>query len=205
MQALRQEHMVAACQALRYIKGSLGYRILLNAHASLHLSTFCDSDWGACPLTRHSLTGYLVTLRGFPISWKTKERTTVSRSSAETKYWSMAAATNELVWLKALLSSLRVFHTRAMHLFWTVRPRFILRRIWFSTNVLNILKLIIILCVRDIIRETWTSFIFLPCHNPPTSLPRLLGSSSLHIYGASWAWSTFMLQLEREWWTACIL
>jgi len=29
----------------------------------------------------------------------------------------MAAVTSELVWLKALLASLGVFHTRAMHLF----------------------------------------------------------------------------------------
>ena len=29
----------------------------------------------------------------------------------------MTAITSELVWLKALLASLRVFHTQAMHLF----------------------------------------------------------------------------------------
>ena len=82
MQAPRQEHMTAACQVLCYIKGSPDCRILLRANNVLHLSVFCDSDWGACPLTRHCLTGYLVTLGGSPISWKTKKQTTVSRSSA---------------------------------------------------------------------------------------------------------------------------
>ena len=55
--------------------------------------------------------------RGSPISWKTKKQTTVSRSSAEAEYQSMAAITSELVWLKALLTSLGVFHMQAMHLF----------------------------------------------------------------------------------------
>ena len=100
-----------------YIKGSPDYGILLRANNILHLSAFCVSDWGACPLTRQSLTGYLVTLGGSPISWKTKKKTIVSRPSAEAEYRSMAAVTSELVWLKALLASLGVFHTQAMHLF----------------------------------------------------------------------------------------
>jgi len=40
----------------------------------------------------------------------------MSRSSAEAEYRSMAALTSELVWLKALLASLGVFHMQAMHL-----------------------------------------------------------------------------------------
>lgn len=52
-----------------------------------------------------------------PISWKTKKQTTVSRSSAEAEYRSMAAATCELKWLKGLLSSLGVEHVDPMHLY----------------------------------------------------------------------------------------
>jgi len=62
------------------------------------------------------LTGYLVTLGGSPILWKTEKQVTVSRSSVEAEYRSVAAVTSELVWLKSLLASLGVFHTEAMHL-----------------------------------------------------------------------------------------
>jgi len=117
MQAPREEHMNAARRVLRYIKGSPDCGLVIHAHSDLQLIGYCDSDWGACPITRRSLIGYLVTLGDSPISWKTKKQTTVSRSSAEAEYRSMAVVTSELVWLKSLLTSFGIFHTQAMHLF----------------------------------------------------------------------------------------
>lgn len=66
--------------------------------------------------TRRSLSGWMVFLCRSPISWKTKKQVTVSRSSTEAEYHSMAALTCELKWLKGLLDSLGVSHPRAMNL-----------------------------------------------------------------------------------------
>lgn len=52
-----------------------------------------------------------------PISWKTKKQNTVSHSSAEAKYRSMAVTVRELKWLKRLLKDLGVTHKEAMKLF----------------------------------------------------------------------------------------
>jgi len=97
MQEPKQEHMDAACRILRYLKATPGQGILLKTDNLLHVEAYCDADWGACPITRCSLTGYLVTIGGSSISWHTKKQTTVSRSSAEAEYHSMAANTSELV------------------------------------------------------------------------------------------------------------
>ena len=117
MQSPRQEHWDAALRVVRYLKGCPGQGILLSSICDLSLTGWCDSDWASCPLTRRSLTGWLVFLGGSPIYWKTKKQHTVSRSSAEAEYRSMAAVTSELKWLKALLNSLGIDHPCAMTLF----------------------------------------------------------------------------------------
>ncbi|RVW61844.1 Retrovirus-related Pol polyprotein from transposon RE2 [Vitis vinifera] len=99
MQEPRIEHWEAALRVVRYLKGTPGQGILLRADSDLSLQGWCDSDWAACPVTRRSLSGWLVFLGQSPISWKTKKQHTVSRSSAEAEYRAMAAVTCELKWL----------------------------------------------------------------------------------------------------------
>ncbi|XP_074302984.1 uncharacterized protein LOC141637318 [Silene latifolia] len=96
----RTAHMDAALRVVRYLKGSPGQGILLRSNSSLTISGWCDSDWGTRALTRRSVTGWFVSLGDSPISWKTKKQHTVSLSSAEAEYRSMAAIVCELKWLK---------------------------------------------------------------------------------------------------------
>ncbi|RVW45682.1 Retrovirus-related Pol polyprotein from transposon RE2 [Vitis vinifera] len=117
MQEPRIEHWEAALRVVRYLKGTPGQGILLRADSDLSLQGWCDSDWAACPVTRRSLSGWLVFLGQSPISWKTKKQHIVSRSSAEAEYRAMAAVTCELKWLKGLLLSLGVHHPKAIKLF----------------------------------------------------------------------------------------
>lgn len=117
MQEPRQEHWDAAIRVVRYLKGSPGQGILLRFDCDLSLTGWCDSVWASCPLTRRSLTGWLVFLGRSPVSWKTKKQHTVSRSFAEAEYTSMADIVSELKWLKGLLVSLVVNHPKAMRLF----------------------------------------------------------------------------------------
>ena len=93
---------------MRFLKGNPGQGIILKCQNDLRLRGWCDADWAGCPLTRRSLTGWLVYLGNSPISWKTKKQATVSRSSTEAEYRSMAATTCELLWLSYLLKDLHI-------------------------------------------------------------------------------------------------
>ncbi|XP_013595184.1 PREDICTED: uncharacterized mitochondrial protein AtMg00810-like [Brassica oleracea var. oleracea] len=90
---------------------------MLKAVSDLRIRAFCDSDWAACPLTRRSLSAFIVLLRDSPISWKTKKQDTVSHSSVEAEFSSMAATLRELKWLKRLLADMGVKHNDPMQLF----------------------------------------------------------------------------------------
>ena len=122
MQEPRTEHWEATLRVVRYLKGTPGQGILLSADCDLTLQGWCDSDWAACPVTRRYLTSWLVFFGQSPVSWKTKKQHTVSRSSAEAEYRSMAAITCELKWLKGLLLSLSVNHPKAIKLFCDSQP-----------------------------------------------------------------------------------
>ena len=102
----RKSHFDAAIRVLRYLKGTPGQGLLFPAKNNLKLVGYCDADWASCPTTRRSVTGYCVFLGNSLISWKTKKQSTVSRSSAEAEYRSMAAITCEFTWLRYLLQDL---------------------------------------------------------------------------------------------------
>ncbi|GMI70517.1 hypothetical protein HRI_000720900 [Hibiscus trionum] len=73
----------------------------------MQLSGFVDSNYGACPDTRRSVTGFCVFLGNNLVSWKAKKQQTVSRSSCEAEYRAMTTTVCELVWLRSLLSSFK--------------------------------------------------------------------------------------------------
>ncbi|CAM9003362.1 unnamed protein product [Rhodiola kirilowii] len=94
-------------QILRYIAAP-AQGLFFNSYSKLTLQAYCDADWAACLVTRRSLTGFYVLLGNYLISWKTKKQTTISRSSAESEYRSMAQTTCELIWLSGLLKDLHI-------------------------------------------------------------------------------------------------
>ncbi|GJU78256.1 putative RNA-directed DNA polymerase [Tanacetum coccineum] len=83
--------LVALIKVLRYIKLCPGQGIFLPANNSLKLTTYCDSDWASCPITRRSVSGYAIFLGTSLISWQSKKQTLVSRSSTEAEYRALAA------------------------------------------------------------------------------------------------------------------
>ncbi|GJT27629.1 retrovirus-related pol polyprotein from transposon RE2 [Tanacetum coccineum] len=96
MQRPLEEHWQSTVRVVRYIKDNPGQGILLRVDNDLRLYGYCDSDWASCP---------------------TKNQHTVSQSSSEAEYRSMATTTCELKWLKGLLNSLGVTHPDPMRLF----------------------------------------------------------------------------------------
>ena len=101
-------HFVAAKRILRYLKGSLHKGVLFQP-GPLALTAFTDADWAGDPSDRRSTSGVVVFLGHNPITWLAKKQHTVSRSSTEAEYRSLATGAAELAWLRQVLCNLKLY------------------------------------------------------------------------------------------------
>ena len=108
MHAPRDVHWNLVKRILRYLRGTINHSIKISATPSTALKVYSDADWGGCPDTRRSTSGYCVFLGDSLVSWSSKRQTTVSRSSAEAEYRAVANAAAECCWLRNLLRELHV-------------------------------------------------------------------------------------------------
>lgn len=110
-------HLTIAKRVLWYLKGISNHDLHFTP-GSFHLQAFSDSDWAGDPIDQRSTNDYGVFLGNYLISWQSKKKPVVSRSSTEAEYHSVAIATAELYWLRMLFKelhiSLRVCYPRVM-------------------------------------------------------------------------------------------
>lgn len=72
------------------------------------LQGYTDADWQGDPDDRKSTSGYLFTIAGGAISWRSKKQDSVAMSSMEAEYIAASEAAKEAVWLKEFLSTLKI-------------------------------------------------------------------------------------------------
>ena len=101
-------HLEAAKHVLCYIRGILNFGISFTP-GPLTLTAFSDSDWAGDPTDRHSTTGLVVFLEPNSISWSTKKQSTISHSSIEAEYRTLATTAVELAWLRTLFKELHLY------------------------------------------------------------------------------------------------
>ncbi|GKD11903.1 ribonuclease H-like domain-containing protein, partial [Tanacetum coccineum] len=76
------------------------------ASATTSLVGFTNADWAGCHSTYRSTSGYCVFLGDNILSWSSKRKHTISRSSAEGEYRGVANVIAETAWLRNLLHEL---------------------------------------------------------------------------------------------------
>lgn len=89
LQQPKKSPLEAALRNQRYVKNQPGQGMSRKSNSTI--PGFCDPDWASYPHSRKSVISYLVKLGDSLITWKSNNQSTVSKSSAESEYRSMAS------------------------------------------------------------------------------------------------------------------
>lgn len=101
-------HLTTVKRILRYLPYMHNVGLKINWSLSTLVSVFSDAVWAGCLEDRRSTGGYVVYLGSNLISWCAKKQATVSRSSREAEYTTIANATAEVMWVHKLLEKLGI-------------------------------------------------------------------------------------------------
>ena len=124
MQAPTRRDMQAAERLLRYLAGTRDIGLVFGSrnggtvgdsrgrlNLQVDVCAFADADWANSKVDRRSITGWVAKLNGDPVSWASKKQRTVALSTCEAELYAEAAAIQEVLWLRGLLTELGL-HTQ---------------------------------------------------------------------------------------------
>ncbi|KAL4282228.1 hypothetical protein GQ457_03G017580 [Hibiscus cannabinus] len=100
-------HLGVAKRVLRYVKSTLGEGLNYLKMENVVLTGYSDSDWARSLDDMKSTSGYVFNVGSGAICWSSKKQQVVAQSTAEAEYIAVdAAAANQAIWLRNLLSDL---------------------------------------------------------------------------------------------------
>ena len=100
-----QEHWDALVRVLRYLKNTLDYGLHYTKYPPV-VEGFSDANWISDTTESKSTSGYVFTLGGAAISWKSSKQKCIARSTMESEFIALDLAGEEAEWLKNFLEDI---------------------------------------------------------------------------------------------------
>ncbi|KAI0503620.1 hypothetical protein KFK09_014554 [Dendrobium nobile] len=101
------QHFQALKRLLRYIKGTLHFRLPITI-GDLQLRTYLDIDCATDSKDRKSDSGFCSFLGSTLITWSVKKHVIVAKSSTEEENLSLSSASSDILWLHRLLAEFQI-------------------------------------------------------------------------------------------------
>lgn len=95
-------------RVLRYIKGTLKFKLVYKIGIDEPLVGYTDADWGGEQADRKSTSGYIMKVYGCVVSWSSNKQQCVALSSTEAEYVALARGISEGCWIKNMLTEINL-------------------------------------------------------------------------------------------------
>ena len=83
----------------------------------MQIKAYTNVDWAGSVVNKRSTSGYYTLVGGNLVTWSSKKRSVLARSSAETEFRSVALGICEMMWIKRFLEELKVSTSSPMKLY----------------------------------------------------------------------------------------
>ena len=98
-------HWKAIVRVLRYLKYTQNYGLHYSKYPAV-LKGYCDANWISDTKDSKSISGYLFTLGGGAMSWKSSKQKCIARSTMESEFIALDKAGEEAEWLRHFLEDI---------------------------------------------------------------------------------------------------
>ncbi|KAK6128742.1 hypothetical protein DH2020_037497 [Rehmannia glutinosa] len=100
-----RDHWTAIVRQMRYLKGTMNYGIMYSGYLAI-LEGYSDANWISDSDEIKSTSGYIFTLGGGTVAWKSAKQTIIAKSTMESECVALELAGNEVEWLRNFLADI---------------------------------------------------------------------------------------------------
>ena len=99
------DHWKAITRVLRYLRFTRSYGLHYTKYPAV-LEGYCDANWISDMKDSKSTSGYVFTLGGAAVSWKSSKQTVIARSTMESEFIALDKCGEEAEWLRQFLEDI---------------------------------------------------------------------------------------------------
>ncbi|XP_071900903.1 uncharacterized protein [Coffea arabica] len=100
-----REHWFALVRLMKYLRGTMNFGILYSGFPTV-LEGYSDANWISDSNDTKSTSGYVYTLGGGAIAWKSARQTIIARSTMESEFVALELTGTEAEWLRNFLANI---------------------------------------------------------------------------------------------------
>ncbi len=99
------DHWKALMRLLRYLRYTMDYGLHYTRYPAV-LEGYSDANWISNTKDTKSTSGYVFTIGGATVSWKSSKQTCISRSTMESEFIALDKSAEEVEWLRNFLEDI---------------------------------------------------------------------------------------------------